>query len=248
MKTIKVSQPYATMICKGLIREVQIELPQTEKLRRCFIYATEQVFNPQTPIECVQAVCNHQLYGNIAKTEALPVNAIVGFIDVGTEDSASESIWSKALDGIAVATAYNARVFDAPIQLPFNAIKVNNCIDFDTLFPSHTAFCRNPYLIESRLVVPVSERLFFDFPNHRTLTLDVDVHLAELLLDENGALRELSELTLLNYIRERTYMCEAQLASVLDENDEPVLYPSVIGEGGKEVRLQLIIRCKSQAR
>ena len=241
MKTIKVTQPYAILICMGQIGEVPIEVLHQERFERIYIYATEQVFNPQTPIELVQLVSNQWLYGYIDKTESLPVNAVVGFVDVDYEIPVNTPIWNAAF-GKETCHAYSAHVFDSPINIPYDALENIN-LEFADIFPSHVMHSNCAWFSNHSLNFPLSEQLFFNFVHHNKLVVDVDVKLAQLVLDENRALREIRFLHIYCGNRSRSYNCEAELISDLDENGEPILYPSILGVGGREIRLRLLVSC-----
>lgn len=243
MKTLKVTQPYATLICYGLIGEVPVEVPQEERFERIYIYATEQEINPQTPIELVQLVSNQWLYGYIDKTESLPVNAVIGFVNVDYENVANTPIWNAAF-GKETCCAYSARVFDSPIYIPYDALEDIN-LEFADIFPSHVMHSSCAWFSGHSLNVPLREQLFFNFVHHNKLVLDVDMKLAQLVLDENSALREIRFLIIECGNRSRSYNCKAELISDLDENGEPILYPSILGVGGREVRLRLLVSCNA---
>ena len=242
MKTIKVSQPYATMICKGLIGEVPVEVPHEERFERIYIYATEQVINHQTPVELVQLVSNQLLYGNIDKAESLPVNAVVGYVNVDFEEPVNTPVWNAAL-GNETCLAYSAHVFDSPIFIPYDALENIN-LEFADIFPSYCMLCDNARLAGQLLTVPLSEQLFFKFVHCNKLVVDVDVNLANELLDENNVLREIRYLHIECGNRSRSFICDAELISNLDENGEQILYPSVLTDGSREIRLRLLVTCK----
>ena len=70
------------MLVKGLMNVVRTANQQLLENRRLYIYATEPVSDPATPIEWVQEVNNQQAFGNLGETKDLPTNALIGFVDV----------------------------------------------------------------------------------------------------------------------------------------------------------------------
>ena len=100
-----------------------------------------------------------------------------------------------------------------------------------------------PLVIGSGLEVPVNNFLFSQAATRCELTLDLTCELSHLVLDKNGELQQFSQLCLTCGNRRRMFKFSGEITIELNEDDEPVLYPSVTERCGFDIRKQLTLHC-----
>ena len=235
-------QPYATMIAKGLLNAVRTRL-HFEKAHRIFIYAGEPVTNPAMPIEWVQEVINHQLFGNLAETKDLPTNELVGFVDVLCPADPRSSVWT--LDEEPAYLVGNAHAFDNPLVFLEN--EHDNLRGIEDFIPSHVFKPVNPFLLDydEELVLPVNRRLFHMAAMRQTLKFELTGLLAVTVLDDNGELKPFTKFTVINNRRAKSFLFEGEICHELTADETDLQrYPSVTSADGTTTRAQLVLSCR----
>ena len=240
---IKLPQPLASLLVAGAIPCVPLDTHDFENHERFLVYATKQVENPELPVEWIMEASNHMVYGNIPSLGKLPVGAVVGYVQVKTEPFIDPTMWGLGF-GKQMFRVVIPRIFDMPIPVPEFMMGLAHVEDFVGKFSAHHLHELNkPWNWDYFLEIPVNEALFGNVSEIGSLTLDLWGDLKRIVLDENGELRQFNELLLTCGNRHQEFPYQAEIVSVHDDNDEPVLYPSLYQECGKDVRMQLVLHC-----
>ena len=228
MFKVFLKQPWAEMVSAGLMTVVHIDAPPEEVPKRIFFHAMEPDYSIGYPIEWLQEVHNHQVLGNIA-CDDLPINAIVGFADVGGITPEDFNIWSRG----APPNRYfliNARKFDKPIPIE-EAANLNT----ENLPPYHKVCRRFLYESENDLVIPVSEEV---------LTLASQGKLFE-IIDRRNQPKPFSAFRLICGNKEKRFQFtdDCNIIVELNEDGSLKLYPSVLRNDGTGARASLQLCC-----
>ena len=219
MNILEVQQPFASMLVRSLRDVAQIEEWHLQKSRRFYIYSSGFVINDAAmPFSWQQEVFNQQQYGNLAETEELPVNALLGYVDWIAHADPHMNLWSVEISGPS-EHVYNAHVFDAPLMLPLSSIELMNGLD--RILPSHVARVPQPYLAQcgQELVIPVSDRNFAIASRGGSFLLEMTSTLSILLSEMD----DITLVTVVNGLRAKSFLFNADLIHTknnLDDSDE----------------------------
>lgn len=238
MFKVILKQPWAEMASAGLMTVVHIDAPPEEVPKRIFFHAMEPDYSIGYPIEWLQEVHNHQVLGNIA-CDDLPINAIVGFADVGGITPEDFNIWSRG----APPNRYfliNARKFDKPIPLG-GADELSD----DNLPPYHKVRRRFLYESEDDLVVPVSAEIFELTSQGQSFKIDLIGDVADVIIDRRFQLKPFSAFRLICGNKEKRFQFtdDCNIIVELNEDGSLKLYPSVLREDGAGARASLQLCC-----
>ncbi len=239
MQIVKLQPQLAALTLARICPVVSLPERPGDK-ERFLVYATKQVFNPkETPVEWVMEADNHMVFGNIPTLDKLPQGAIVGFIDTHGDSLSEPSIWSNGLDGELCRVCY-ARFFDRPIFIPEYDLPKLSLGDIGNDLPTHYLNDKNrPWLRSNVLEVPVNPSLFKQLSSLDCLTLNLHGELQQMVLDENGVLRDLEWLQLTCDNREKYVKFCGEIITDLNTMDEVELYPSVTDPSGLTIRRRL---------
>ena len=233
----------AALTLARIIPAVSVEVRPSESRKRFIVYSEKQVENPQMPIEWLMEVRNQQVFGNIPRTNALAENAVVGFVDVKSEPYVDTSIWNRGCNGQLCRVVYS-RIFDTPLRLSLDDLDNQFIEQLLAKLPVYSlAMTYEPLVIGSELEVPVNNFLFSQAATRCELTLDLTCELSHLVLDKNGELRQFCQLCLTCGNRRRVFKFSGEITIELNEDYEPVLYPSVTERCGFDIRKQLTLHC-----
>ena len=238
MFKVILKQPWAEMASAGLMTVVHIDAPPEEVPKRIFFHAMEPDHSIAYPIEWLQEVRNHQVLGNIA-CDDLPINAIVGFADVGGITPEDFNIWSRG----APPNRYfliNARKFDKPIPIE-EAANLNT----ENLPPYHKVCRRFLYESENDLVIPVSEEVLTLASQGKSFEIDLIGTTANVIIDRRNQLKPFSAFWLICGNKEKRFQFTDDCNIVVEVNDDGSLklYPSVLREDGTGDRASLQLCC-----
>ena len=238
MFKVILKQPWAEMASAGLMTVVHIDAPPEEVPKRIFFHAMEPDHSIAYPIEWLQEVRTHQVLGNIA-CDDLPINAIVGFADVGGITPEDFNIWSRG----APPNRYfliNARKFDKPIPIE-EAANLNT----ENLPPYHKVCRRFLYESENDLVIPVSEEVLTLASQGKSFEIDLIGTTANVIIDRRNQLKPFSAFWLICGNKEKRFQFTDDCNIVVEVNDDGSLklYPSVLREDGTGARASLQLCC-----
>lgn len=234
-------QPFAAMAVSKLLPVVPLEACPDENRNRFLVYAKKLVNNREIPVEWAMEASNHIVYGNIPETDRLPFNAIVGYVEVCCHPCSDRSIWT-ARHRFPMYRVVKSRVFVYPLHVLKSSLEskfIGQILDTIPIYELH-APCK-PEAKGDELVLPVNTRLFRRASLGGKLTLDLSGELACQVLDKRGVLRHFFLLTLTCGVHRLRFKFQGEIAAVLNDNAEPMLYPSVLQCCGKDIRKQLIL-------
>ena len=241
--SIKLPQPLASLLVAGAIPAVPLKARPSENRERFLVYATKQVENQDLPIEWIMEAYNHAVYGNIPPLSKLPSNAIVGYVDVKPDPYVDTSIWGKGCHE-QLYKVVMPRIFNHPIPVPPFATDFARVDYFVDSLPAHFLHELNkPWDWDYALEIPVNEDLFRSIADIGSLTLDLCGDLKRIVLDENGELRKFEQLLLTCGNRHQEFLFHAEIVLVLDEDEAPALFRSLLQECGKDIRQQIQLLC-----
>ena len=239
MQIVKLQPQLAALMLAKICPVVSLSERPKDK-ERFLVYATKHVFNrKETPVEWMMEAENNMVYGNIPTLDKLPQGAIVGFIESLGDSLSEPSIWTKGLDG-ELCRVCHTRFFDRPIFIPEFALPNLWLGDIENDLPNHFLMDENhPYLWKNVFEVPVNPALFEQLSSLGSLTLNLHGELQQLVLDENGELRDIDLLQLSCDNREKYVKFCGEIITDLNTQDEFELYPSVTDPSGLTIRRRL---------
>lgn len=234
-------QPFAAMAVSNLLPVVPLEVRSDENRNRFLVYATKPVNIREIPVEWTMEASNHMVYGNIPEADRLPLNAIVGYVEVCCHPCSDHSIWT-ARHRIPMYRVVKSRVFAYPLHVLRSALESNffgQILGTIPVYDLHAPY--KPEAHGDELVLPVNAKLFRRASLGGDVTLDMNGELACQMLNKRGELRRFMRLTLTCGIYRIRFKFQGRVSIVINESDEPVLYPSVLQSCGRDIRKQLIL-------
>lgn len=234
-------QPFAAMAVSNLLPAVPLEVRPDENQNRFLVYATKPVENQEMPIEWVMEAYNHIVYGNISENDRLTINAIVGHVEVCCHPCSDRSIWT-ARYRTPMYRVINARVSTYPLRVPKSVLDNNYIRQILNTIPVYDVHApHKPEAHGDELVLPVNTKLFHHASLGGEISLDLNGELASQVLNKRGELRRFMRLTLTCGIYRIRFKFQGRVSIVINESDEPVLYPSVLQSCGRDICKQLIL-------
>ena len=239
MFKVILKQPWAEMASAGLMTVAHNDAPLEEMPMRIFFHAIEPDYSIGYPIEWLQEVHNHQVFGSIPKPNDMPTNAIVGFADVGGIAPEDFNIWSRGAPPIRYFLV-NAHKFDNPIPIE-DAANLNA----EHLPPYHKVCRRFLYESENDLVIPVSEEVQTLASQGKSFEIDLIGTTANVIIDRRNQLKPFSAFRLICGNKEKRFLFTDDCRIVVDVNEDGTLkyYPSVLREDGVAARTSLQLCC-----
>ena len=242
-KTISIPQPLADALCSRLIDGWHLEEAPEETPCTYLVYATEQVLNPQTPMEWLMAIHNEQVFGNLGKTESLPVGAYVGYVKFGEQLPHNKSVWTLGSPEPCYRVI-EARLFD----MAYNPGDFRVDLPLDRWLPSHIVHIERPSKVGNVLTLPVSEDVYSTARTYGSFIVDLTQEMCDLTLedeDDEDPSRVIKVLRLVCNNREKLFhaLGRMDLFYELDADEEPVPYPSVIVPHTPQFRASWVFKC-----
>jgi len=198
-KTIVFKQPWAHMLCSGIINAIPCQLLEQGKHARIYIVAGEMDYQfIKKPIEWQQEAMNAATFGIIPPFHALPTNRLIGFGQPIFEVMPhSASIWSSHTPCWQFQAAH---LFDQP--LPTN-IRPDLLIDEPFHEIDHLAAL--PSVKNGTLTIHVNPAIFEHLANGGVLSFDLSNQLSWLLLNDNYAICHFHHIIIRCGIKQRTF-------------------------------------------
>jgi len=236
-----VNEPFALGHCLGVLPYLVTDQHLSPK-ERVYIYALER-FRQLTdyPVELHQEANNQRIYGNLPEDEELPINVLLGSVDVvdiwpGTREIGEDE---------RVYRVTNAHLFVAPFEIQPNEIEEN--AEIIKLMPTNTFFPRVPSLCDGgrEFLCPTNDFMFDYCLNDGDVNLDLSPALSKLLLDDEGNLKPISKLTLWNGRWAKSYLVDDDTQIVFREGqmDELVRCPRIFPETDNLVGAMVHFSC-----
>lgn len=243
-KVIKFPKQVAALLLHGVVPGVRLEAQHFESRERLYVYATdEQVSNLQLPIEWQMEAYNNQVYGNIPSDNELPNDAFYGWFEVSNYPFVVPPVLNAGQDG-RLYRVVCPRIFDHPLVMPDNACEdllMEHMLDAIPVHYMHEV--AEPMDWGTELELPVNGTLFDTIPRVGKISLDLFGRLASCVLDDNGELKPFTLLTIACGNRRRSFNFLGEIFTTLNENFEPILYPSMLDSTGFDIRKRLVLHC-----
>lgn len=244
-KTVSIPQPYADALCSRLIDGWHLDEAPDETPCLYLVYATEPVSNPQMPMEWLMAIHNEQVFGNLGKTETMPVNAYVGYVLFGKEMSHKKSVWSLGQQEPCYRVVA-ARLFDA-CYVPSEA-RID--LPLEKWLPSHIVHVERPTKEGNLLTLPASEEVFDTARTYGSFIVDLTQEMCDLTLedeDDEDPDRVITVFRLICGHREKIFhaLGKMEMFYELDADGNPVFYSSAVIPTSPQMRASWVFKCDS---
>lgn len=82
MNTIRIEQPWATLVCSRLLSYFVIDCETRPTPGRYYVHCLEPKQSTFIPFEVMQELINQSMYGNI-DLENIPINHVIGCVEIG---------------------------------------------------------------------------------------------------------------------------------------------------------------------
>lgn len=230
-------QPYATMSSFGLLPVVRLKWRPKRFPCVAYVYAIEESeSDADNPIEWWQEYINQKKFGNIPNRSWLPVNALIGKVEITGETD---------VPGLYYIT--NAHQFVAPLDVPIEDLpqwEKHLGRLYSTVFIPDVPSLSDE---ESMLSLPLD---VFDFEVSKydgKICLELAGSLAKLVLDENGMLKPFTKFKLWNGKVGMSYLVDDEtcIRYEMNENSSDLKrYPSLFSPDGYTFRAWLILSTK----
>ena len=187
MKTLSVTQPWASVICSGLKDVENRTWKPAEAPGRILIHATSARVAKNfegLPDDQVSTIKNARLFGHIPEYEDMPYGAIIGYVDCDTIIKDSDSFWAQP--GCFHFCLRDAMLFDKPITgvkgVRGHLFDVD--LDENKLPPAHKVNLTMPIWDKKCLEMPASDAVIKAVKaGEREILYDLCDTSAALLLD-----------------------------------------------------------------
>ena len=244
MKVLSVQQPWASLIVAG-IKKVENRSWQPKELPgRILIHASKKTSlraMGAEPLEWVQEIFNHQIYGNLADFPNLPSGAIIGYatVDKVDKDSAN-SVWAAGENNDSNLFYWHltdAHVFDMPIIGVKGKLHLwDYDIDEDDLPSAHKVDVQIPIVADDDITIPVNSVIWANLTANNSLSLELGTLANFLCLPDVFDLKPLSTITFTHKGEQRTFalMDETEARYYTDGGEEqnPAKYLSLFEPEG----------------
>ena len=246
MEHLSVQQPCADALCSGLFEGWPLdEAPQSTPCKY-MVYATRQVFNPQTPLELLAKIHNEQVFGNLGETDTLPVDVYVGYVILGEPISPEKRWWRYGITK-PVYRVLEARLFDVAYCPDHMGI----FLPLDKWLPTSIVHIARPSKEGNLLTLPASEKIFSRAGKYGTFFLDLTPEMCKLVLedeDDEDDARVIKELRLVCGHRMKRFnvLGGIDIFYELDDQENPIFYPSIMVPDSKQMRGLVRFKCEHQ--
>lgn len=244
MKVLSVQQPWASLIVAG-IKKVENRTWQPKQMPgRILIHASKKTslraMNSE-PIEWVQEIFNHQIYGNLVDFPDMPDGAIIGYVTVESIDKdTANSVWAAGENNDTNLFYWHltdAYIFDSPITGVKGKLHLwEYDIDEENLPAAHKLDVQFPVVDGDNITVPLNEVSWKSINTNQSLTLELGTLANDLCLPEVFDLKPLKTITFTCKGVKRTFNLlpetEAQFYTDGSEEQNPVKYLSLFEPEG----------------
>ncbi len=237
----------AELTLAGVNPVVGLKERPTEFLKRLPIFSSGEVFNYDMPIEFIMEGHNQIVFGNIPPINDMAEESIIGVVEVGCKaDEKENKLWRSMLQG-DLYHVIDCFIFEIPIKNePLNLIRLN-ADELLKVFPFHRLTLKNGLKdLGSSLKIEMGKQHFWYVSIFHELTLDLTLQVREVVLDEDGNLKNFNYLWLTCDNKEKHFEFKAEIKMEHNGKDEPMLFNSVFEPCGKNTRAQIVFDCSSQ--
>lgn len=244
MKVLSVQQPWASLIVNGIKKVENRSWKPKEMPGRILIHASKKCSMRTVgnePIEWVQEIINHQIYGNLADFAELPDGAIIGYATVvAVDQDCANSVWASGendVDGLYYWHMKDAFVFDEPIVGVKGKLHLwEYDLDENNLPPAHQVNVAIPVVTEENVMVPVNEAIWKGLKANSTIVLELGTLAQIISQPEVYDLKPLKTITFSHKGQQRSFELmpetEAQYITDGSEDQTPLKYLSLFEPEG----------------
>lgn len=246
MKSIKVQKSVAVALCSGLFDGWPLnEVPEKSPCKY-MVYATRQVFNPETSLELLAKIHNEQIFGNIGEPDSLPEEVYVGYIIFGGQIPPEKEWWRYGITK-PVYRVLEARLFD----MPYFPDHMDVFLPLDKWIPASIINQARPTKDGNVLTLPASQKTLMTAGRFGTIFLDLTLEMSKLILedeDDEDDARVIKELRLVCGHHEKRFNVEGgiDIFYELDDQGNPIFYPSIMVPDRKQMRGIVSFNCEHQ--
>ena len=236
MYYVFVHQPFATMICRGLLPAIFPEVQAESYPYKAYVCALDQYKRAADyPYEWHLEYANQFRFGNMPKTEALPVNALIGSVTVlGPTD----------IPGLFEVR--NARQFVAPLEVP-----IDEFLQYENIIKRMNTSMfipRVPHLIDggNNLVLPLNPFLHGVASSGGGFSIELVGSFSKLVLDENGMRKPFTKYTIWYGNEGKSFHVDDKtgiLHELTPNGNDLKRYPSVPSPDGTTTHEKLFFTC-----
>ena len=119
MKAICIEQPWASMICYGVQDTISLPFKPEKNPGRVLIVARQEPvpddFFDHTPYGISLSMDYFRLSAQMPELEDMPRGAVVGYADIASIDTDSDSIWARKDKGLCHWKLTNGHAFKQPV-------------------------------------------------------------------------------------------------------------------------------------
>ena len=245
MKVLSVQQPWASLIVAG-IKTVENRTWQPKQLpERILIHASKKTslrLMDKEPIEWVQEIFNHQLFGNLPDFSNMPSNAIIGYVTVERIDKDNAySVWAAGESNDEKLFYWHltdAYVFDEPITDVKGKLHLwDYDIDEENLPSAHKVDVERVIVNGDNVSLPLSKQDWdFIHPNS-SFAIELGTVANELCKPEVYDLLEFKTITFRHNGLQRTFALkqetEAKYYTDGSEDQNPAKFLSLLNPDGE---------------
>ena len=236
MYYVFVHQPFATLICRGLLPAVFTDQQFESFPVKAYIYALDEYKRAADySYEWHQEYANQRTFGNMPKVESLPFNALIGTVTiVGPTD----------IPGFYLIR--NAHEFIAPIDWEFDEIMKHE--DYIERVNTKMFIPRVPHFIDecSNLIVPLNPFIHGVASFGGAFNVELVGSFAKLVLDENEKLKPFTKFTIWHGNDGMSFVVDdgtKVLYELVPNGSDLKRYPSLLSQDGTTTRSKLCFSC-----
>ena len=224
MRKIIIPQPWASMICAGIIDifDLGVDLG-TESCLVLIQAAPWQKYDnrKRLPLEWLQELSAAQLMGTVPLFQDMPFDCVVGFIKAHPLFMETDSMWAYGGKRETLHLITGARMFTKPVRTSIND---------ENHLPGHCKMLMPyPVRFEDSILVHVNAQLFEDAKEGYSFNAPMVNAFHEVLFNSDSG-KSLKKLNLCNNHRYKTFAFERDndFYLALDEDGYPKRYYSIL--------------------
>ena len=169
MKVLSLPEPWAFMVCAGIMDVICLPWKPDEVPGRILIHADSneaiEDYVKTLPYQTQGLILNHMFMSNLLTFDELPRNAIVGYVTVTGFRHLTDSYWDRDSEQIKWMIK-DACVFNRPIRNVHSSQKFFEYdLDEDDFPPSFTVKIHEIYLEDGKIILPAADFFIDDIDN-----------------------------------------------------------------------------------
>ena len=177
MTKVLISQPWANMICVGLVDVFDLGIDLGTKPCRVLIHAAPwQKYDnrPTIPLEWRHALEMAQLLGIVPLYHELQYDCLIGFVTAEKVTPEPRQVWAYGGNPKTVYRLSNPFIFDDPLAKGTDVTE-------EHLLRASEPFPCAPFMFDGHLVIPVNHKIFEEATEGYTVNVPLTDAMARLL-------------------------------------------------------------------